>query len=100
MNFYYIDKMTGFLYSSNNTATKNKLRVIVDATIILTAAGSVISVIACNIGLFSWLKSDIDLNRAEASADRRDLLQIMREIREEMKDFHGRLCSIEERNKR
>ena len=71
-----------------------------DSGIILIVAGSVLSVIACNIGLFSWLKSDIDLNRAEASADRRDLLQIMREIRKDMKDFHGRLCSIEERNKK
>lgn len=50
-------------------------------------------------GMFSWLRSDIALNRSESSADRRDILQIMRSIQEEIKDFHGRLCAIEERNK-
>lgn len=51
-------------------------------------------------GMFAWLRSDIALNRSESSADRRDLLQIIREIQQENKDFHGRLCSIEERNKK
>lgn len=51
-------------------------------------------------GMFAWLRSDIALNRTESSADRRDLLSIIREIQQEMKDFHGRLCAIEERNKK
>jgi len=51
-------------------------------------------------GMFAWLRSDIALNRSESAADRRDILQLMRAIQEEMKDFHGRLCAIEERNKR
>lgn len=42
-------------------------------------------------GMFSWLRSDIALNRSESSADRRDILQILRELQSEMKDFHGRL---------
>lgn len=41
--------------------------------------------------MFMWLRSDINLNRTEAAADRRDLLQIIREIQAENKDFHGRL---------
>ncbi len=45
---------------------------------------------------FAWIRSDIALNRAESSADRRDILNIIRQIQEEIKDFHGRLCSIEE----
>ena len=49
--------------------------------------------------IFVWLRSDIQLNRAESAADRRDLLQILREIQQENKDFHGRLCALEERNK-
>lgn len=48
-------------------------------------------------GMFAWLRADIAINRTEAAADRRDLLQIIRSIQEEMKDFHGRLCSIESR---
>lgn len=54
-------------------------------------------------GLFVW-------NRAESRADarhydsemkqlRREILDIMRSIDQEIKDFHGRLCAIEERRK-
>jgi hypothetical protein len=50
--------------------------------------------------MFMWLRSDIAINRTEAAADRRDILQLIRSIQEEIKDFHGRLCSIEERNKK
>jgi len=55
-------------------------------------------------GLFIW-------NRAEGRADARHMdaqlranselyREIHRETLEEMKDFHGRLCSIEEKNRR
>jgi hypothetical protein len=36
------------------------------------------------VPLFLW-------NRSEANADRRDLVNVVRGIQEEMKDFHGRL---------
>ncbi len=42
--------------------------------------------------MFFWLRS-------EANADRRDIMNIIKEIQNEMKEFHGRLCAIEERNK-
>lgn len=51
-------------------------------------------------GMFAWLRADIALNRNEAAADRRDLLSLLREIQNEMKEFHGRLCSLEERSKK
>ncbi len=51
------------------------------------------------IGVMWSLKSDIQQNRAEAAADRRDILQLLIAIQDEIKDFHGRLCAIEERNK-
>jgi hypothetical protein len=48
-------------------------------------------------GLFLW-------SRAESKADYRELRGEMRTYMEaihtEMKDFHGRLCAIEERNKK
>jgi hypothetical protein len=48
-------------------------------------------------GLFIW-------NRTESRADHRNLennvMAMLTGIREEIKDFHGRLCAIEERNKR
>ena len=81
-------------------------------SIILAMVGSVIALIAVVIALFLW-------NRTEARADyrkldeenkqlRRELIDVMRvakedwkEFRErwaeESKDFHGRLCAIEER---
>jgi hypothetical protein len=43
------------------------------------------------VGIFIWLKQDISTNRTEAAADRRDILQLIRGIQEEIKDFHGRL---------
>lgn len=39
-------------------------------------------------------------NRAESKNDRRDICQLIRAIHDEMKDFHGRLCTIEERSKK
>ena len=54
-------------------------------------------------GLFVW-------NRSESRADarhfdnetkqlRREMVDIMRSIDQEIKDFHGRLCAIEEKRK-
>ena len=63
----------------------------------------VLTIIAANIALFFWLRTESNADRRqmqqETSADRRDLLQLIREIKDELKEFHGRMCSIEERNK-
>ncbi len=45
------------------------------------------------IPLFLW-------NRSESRADIRMMLAMIDSIKEEIKDFHGRLCAIEERNKK
>jgi len=54
--------------------------------------------------LWSWEKSESNADRREAAAqrddDRREILGIIKSIQEEMKDFHERLCSIEERNRK
>jgi len=64
----------------------------------------VIVIISANIGvmlpMFFWLRSEGNADRREHAADRRDILNLIREIQEESKDFHGRLCAIEERNKK
>jgi hypothetical protein len=44
-------------------------------------------------GLFIW-------NRTESRSDMRHILNILDAIQKEMKDFHGRLCSLEERNRK
>ncbi len=57
----------------------------------------VLSIIAANLAMFFWL-------RIEGNADRREMSSMIRqfkdEVQKEMKDFHGRLCAIEERNKK
>lgn len=42
--------------------------------------------------LFLW-------NRSEANQDRRDMMNLIKSIENEMKDFHGRLCNLEGRRK-
>ena len=63
----------------------------------------VLTIIGANIGVFLWLRSESSSDRRqmqqEAANDRRDILSLIREIKDELKEFHGRLCSIEERNK-
>lgn len=64
----------------------------------------VLTIVASNIGLILWA-------RGESRADNRHLEQKTLEmisgikseveaIHSEIKDFHGRLCAIEERNKK
>lgn len=58
---------------------------------------TVFAVIATNLGtvitLYIQLDKKIDENRKETA-------DILRAIQLEMKDFHGRLCAIEERGKK
>ncbi len=46
--------------------------------------------VAFTLTLWLW-------GRAESNADRREIMNLMKCISDEMKDFHGRLCAIEER---
>ncbi len=50
--------------------------------------------------MFFWLRTESNSDRREHAIDRREILLIMREMKDEMKDFHGRLCAIEERNRK
>ena len=53
----------------------------------------IIAIIGANLGLFIWA-------RTEANQDRRQFYDLIKEIQSEMKDFHGRLVSLEERSKK
>ncbi len=46
-----------------------------------------------NAGLIIWF-------RAESKADHRQVIDLIIAIQNEMKDFHGRLYAIEEKNKK
>ncbi len=60
----------------------------IDLGLIIAIVGSALAIVGTVIALFLW-------NRSEANADRRDFAILIREIHEEMKDFHNRLIKIE-----
>jgi hypothetical protein len=60
--------------------------------IVGSVVGGVIAIIGVLVALFLW-------NRGESNNDRREILTIVRSIQEEIKDFHNRLCVIEEKRK-
>lgn len=72
----------------------------------------VLSLFLANAGLIFWFRSEsrADWRHLDAKMDQRDSKMnarmekmssdtnaILKSIQDEMKDFHGRLCSIEER---
>lgn len=59
---------------------------------VLTLIGVAIANIGTTITLFIW-----STNRAEEN--RKESLMLINAIQQEMKDFHGRLCTIEERHR-
>jgi hypothetical protein len=67
----------------------------------------VLTIIFGNLGIFLWIRTESRNDMREFSADMRNDMKIFsseirqwkEEINHEMKDFHGRLCAIEERNK-
>lgn len=60
---------------------------------IVGLVGGVATLIALMLGPMFYLGAKIDAFKNEVRGD-------MNEFRKEMKDFHGRLCEIEERNKK
>jgi hypothetical protein len=63
-----------------------------DTTTLITISAIVVANIGTTIGLFTWATS-------HAANDSRDSRRILEAIQAEIKDFHGRLCAIEEKNK-
>lgn len=57
---------------------------------------TVFAVVATNLGTVIALYINMDRNLAE---HRKETNDIIRAIHDEMKEFHGRLCAIEERRK-
>ena len=63
-----------------------------DWNMVWTIVGANIALAVVSIGttitLFLWARS-------EANQDRRQIVDLIQQIKDEMKDFHGRLISIE-----
>lgn len=74
-----------------------------DGATLLTAAGTVITIVGSNIALIGWLRADMKSFEVKIDGWKdqfsRDMASYKEEVNKEMKDFHGRLCTIEERNK-
>lgn len=72
-------------------------------TQVWTIVGANIALMVVTIGttitLFLWARHEAGEDRKISADDRRDILNLIRSVQEEMKDFHGRLCKIEERNR-
>lgn len=64
-----------------------------DGATLLTAGGAVVAIVGSNIALIGWLRADMKSFETEVRGWKE-------EIQKESKDFHGRLCAIEERNKK
>lgn len=71
----------------------------------------VLTLFFANAGLIIWFRSEsradyrhldakIDASNAKIEASNRETKQLIESIHAEMKDFHGRLCAIEERNRK
>lgn len=84
-----------------------------DLALIFTILGTGLAIIGANIALISWLRSDMKSFEIDLRSDMKDYKNEIRmdmqsfkneirgwkeEIYKEMKDFHGRLCSLEGRN--
>ena len=55
-----------------------------DLGLVIAIVGSAIAIVGTTLALFLW-------NRGEANTDRREIVDLIIAIKEEMKDFHGRL---------
>lgn len=61
--------------------------------IFLAGVGSLFAVVAANVAVISWIRTDMKSFETEIRGWNS-------EINKEMKDFHGRLCAIDERSKK
>ena len=57
----------------------------------------VLTIVGSNIVMFLWVRTE---SRADHRALENWTKEMMTTIQTEIKDFHGRLCAIEERNKK
>lgn len=64
----------------------------------------VLSLFLANAGLIIWFRAEsrADWRHIDAKTDaiRSEIREFQKEVMEERREFHGRLCSIEERNKK
>lgn len=66
-----------------------------ELSIIIAIFALATTIIGIIISMLIWVINESNELRKEAQADRKDLLQLTKNIENEMKDFHYRLLDIE-----
>lgn len=70
-----------------------------DTASLLAVVGSAVALIGVVISMMFWVRGEGNALRKDQKEDRKDLLEIVRAIHDEMKDFHYRLLEIEKSRK-
>ncbi|MFP3859218.1 MAG: hypothetical protein ACLFUW_00200 [Bacteroidales bacterium] len=66
---------------------------------VLAVVGSAVALIGTVISMMFWFRSEANEIRRNQKEDRKDLLNLVKAIENEMKDFHYRLIEIEKNRK-
>ena len=66
-----------------------------DYAIVIAIVGSTIAIVGTTISMMFWVRQESNALRLEAKEDRKDLVNMVRAIELEMKDFHHKLLEIE-----
>ena len=70
-----------------------------DLGLIIAIVGTGLAIVGVVISMMFWVRQEANSLRMDAKEDRKDLLQISRNIELEMKDFHYKLLEIERNRK-
>lgn len=68
-----------------------------DVGLIIAMVGSSIAVVGVVIAMMFWSRQEANSLRNEAKEDRKDILNLIRSIETEVRDFHHRLLEIEKK---
>lgn len=68
-----------------------------DLGIIIAIVGVGLAMVGVVIAMMFWVRTEANSLRSDAKEDRKDLVELVHAIQIEIKDFHTRLCVIEER---
>lgn len=66
-----------------------------DVGVIIAVVGVGIAMVGVVVSMMFWVRSEANSLRQEQKEDRKDLLQISRNMEIEMRDFHQRLIEIQ-----
>jgi hypothetical protein len=67
--------------------------------IIIALASIGLTMVGVMVGMMFWVRTEANSLRTDAKEDRKDLLNLVRAIENEVKDFHYRLIEIERNRK-